>query len=234
MIIETNLTSWNGFYKKVSDVCGTGCFGRNFLFRGQRDLNWELESSFDRSSVGSLVERENSFDLAVKNFADRMRYSGASVPEDDQLIGLAQHYGMPTRILDWSYSPYVAMFFACSGAFEANTRPALYILDVEGLKSQVSERSELSIVEYNPDLNERLRNQRGCFTRLRTDSSSLDEFFAAKKLASPIVTKVKIGKAVIRPALEQLFSMDITYERLFPGFEGSAKQSWLEHLMEQS
>ncbi|MCV2882157.1 FRG domain-containing protein [Actibacterium sp. XHP0104] len=234
MITETNMNTWNGFYKKICDTCGTGSFGKHFLFRGQRDAGWKLETSFDRSQVGTLVERERAFDKALEALRNRLEFGGIQPPNGDELAGLAQHYGMPTRILDWSYSPYVSMFFACAGALEAGSRPALYILDVEAMRKNVSSKSELSIVDYQPAKNERLRSQRGCFTFLKGDFSSIDDFLVSKNLGVPIITKVKVGRAVIKPALEQLFSMDITYERLFPGLEGSAKQAWLEHILENS
>ncbi|MEO0917311.1 MAG: FRG domain-containing protein, partial [Pseudomonadota bacterium] len=215
-------------------ICGTGSFNREFVFRGQREIAWELQTSFDRAQPGTLVEREKFFDDALRNFAEHLEFDNIPRPPDEQLAGLAQHYGMPTRILDWSYSPYVAMFFACAGALESGTRPALFVLHTTQLATHVSSSSEVEMIAYQPNANERLRSQRGCFTRLKGDFLSLDDFFSKKRLPERVVTKIKVGKAVVNPALEQLFSMDITYERLFPGVEGKAKQAWLEHLLRNS
>jgi hypothetical protein len=61
--------------------------------------------------------RSNLTDLV--NIDDVLRTKEDWLPlEYIELAGLAQHYGMPTRLLDWSQDLYVALYFATSGAMK--------------------------------------------------------------------------------------------------------------------
>lgn len=86
-----------------------------YLFRGQLRYDWPLRASFDRVFPEIPVgQRRSRFDEMLSQFRAACEAEGVSpnVLFTDDLLALGQHYGLPTRLLDWSRSPYVACFFA--------------------------------------------------------------------------------------------------------------------------
>jgi hypothetical protein len=82
------------------------------------------------------------------------------------LMSLAQHYGLPTRLLDWTRDPYVAAFFAVSELVlnppaTSGLRLVVWALDVQELAKQVE------LVRAPSSGNQNIAAQRGVFTLLR-------------------------------------------------------------------
>ena len=98
-----------------------------WLFRGDTITNRDdpvrsLRTSFDRAlenwgnAIGNPNRKKIESEL-IRDFQRRFNQSNAIRPsKDDTLTWLAlmQHHGAPTRLLDWTYSPFVAAFFAYS------------------------------------------------------------------------------------------------------------------------
>lgn len=89
-----------------------------FIFRGQADSRWGLKTSIERmmESRGGISCSLKKLELRMVNEYKKRRhlYTGDSIDENDIFEWMAelQHYGAPTRLLDFTFSPYVAAYFA--------------------------------------------------------------------------------------------------------------------------
>lgn len=100
----------------------TGLSSSRWLFRGQSNAEWELETSLGREidRRGRRDVKENELrlyeKLAIEEFQRKAyQYCYSYMPEVDDVVewvGLMQHYGTPTRLLDFTESPLVALYFA--------------------------------------------------------------------------------------------------------------------------
>jgi len=132
----------------------TALNGRHFdegtwLFRGQADASWGLRTSIDRACVRTISIPDGtgtSFEACIgpgrnertllARFQRRAQHYIANPPSaDDTLewLALMQHYGAPTRLLDWTYSPYVALYFAIEDP-SVKANGAVWAVDCDWLK----------------------------------------------------------------------------------------------------
>ena len=94
------------------------------LYRGESNFNYELKPSLLRYNEWKEIE-----DNLIFLFSSRMnRYTNERGLGKWETLALAQHHGVPTRLLDWSLSPLVALFFAVQKE-DSDKDGAIYILD---------------------------------------------------------------------------------------------------------
>jgi hypothetical protein len=88
--------------------------GRSWVFRGHEHADWKLQTSLEREFGARGAQVEQSLLWQFVRRAPRLLPSHL-IPSDDDAaawLGLIQHYGGPTRLLDVTHSPYIALFFA--------------------------------------------------------------------------------------------------------------------------
>lgn len=80
----------------------------NYVFRGLSDKSYDMQTSLNRVCKDNL-ELEQSLLRNFKKYASKELGDFKSFWE---VVSIAQHHGLPTRLLDWTFSPYVALHFA--------------------------------------------------------------------------------------------------------------------------
>jgi hypothetical protein len=111
----------------------------NYIFRGHTCAIWKLATSLERACerlYGSLERAMHMEKIVLREFRRRLHHYSQNVPsrkESLRWLSLLQHHGAPTRLLDWTYSIYIAAYFAAeqgSGDF------AVWVVNKEWLKDE--------------------------------------------------------------------------------------------------
>ncbi len=228
----TGLT-WNEFKEYVSQVDY-----RKVAFRGQAD-SWPLRTSFHRNGRYDVqVYSNKDIPMLHRQLSNlTSHYFNLKDPEHNgAFFNLLQHHGYPTPLLDWSYSPYVASFFAfgklnAKDIFESDKdrKVRIYLLEVEKWKVDFLQfyniydcRTHLSIGEYISLGNNRAMPQQALTTL--TNIYDIEGYLYqwggyTDKYLKAFDISVQEAPQVMR----DLTMMGITYGSLFPGLDGTCQ-----------
>ncbi len=223
--------TWQQFlrdYKRDLYTDGIFKYGE-FVFRGQRCADWKLKSSFDREYGHYPWQQRKTIekDLLEHFWTNSKRIiesSKLNCLKDEEKKIIAQHYGLPTRLLDWSYSPFVAAYFAYEKIRTNDGYVAIWALkkDHEIWNSDIGVQIEEKIVLEN----ERQKRQLGCFTILNSPQQSIDDFEEdcerQDKDTDNAIYKLILPCSEWHDVLSELLAMNISASTIFGGFEGCA------------
>ena len=224
---------WAGFKEYVA-----GLRGRRFLFRGQ-DKPWRLRTAFHRTGRADLVRFLNDDIKALRNHLTvrTKHFFKLEVPDElGAFFNLVQHHGYPTPLLDWTYSPYVAAFFAYHKVSKERARQLggdpvrIYVFDQMKWRQDYQQillllfpGPHLSIGEFIAIENERMIPQQAASTLTSIDD--IESYIRSKesgdkKYLSAIDLPVEDRDQVI----QDLGFMGITAGSLFPGLDGACEE----------
>lgn len=115
------VSNFDQFGRLFDDDGEFGHQARNFVFRGQANSNWRLESTLERlisralASGAKMSSRTSFVSDHLREFRQAVRGRRGNNPaklDDIEAWALGQHFGLATPLLDWTASPYIALFFA--------------------------------------------------------------------------------------------------------------------------
>ncbi|NYZ64260.1 FRG domain-containing protein [Luteimonas deserti] len=242
----TRLESWRDY----TELLENSFFNRpatQLIFRGQRRSDWNLMPTLGRLSENGIVT-ENLAATQLERFkrAIRGRLSDNSLlEEDDELWSIGQHHGLMTPLLDWTYSPYVALFFAFakpdSKDEEENPYRVVYVLNKSFILEHQDETG-IRLWEPRKDSYGRLVNQAGLFTFSPYDATienklanvlADDEAFDDEELRSAseedqpdllarYICKIYVRNEGREACLRHLRRMNVHHASLFPDLIGAS------------
>lgn len=167
------------------------------------------------------------------------------LPEDlYELAGLAQHYGVPTRLLDWSQDIFVSLYFACIGAMRSIEKKdseenylVLWALDAYEIETSTIMNKTASIVFIRPSYhgNPNLGAQKGLFTlwefankhgrQIGSDPTPLDVFLKKNsKSDKTLLYKLKLPSRFAPHLYGFLNKLGYHAARIFPGYQGASQK----------
>lgn len=202
-------------------------------YRGHANLSYKLLPSILRCRSGLKHERNlyAVFKTQAGSMIDRGLNSWA-------VLAIMQHYGVPTRLLDWSESLDVALFFAIS---ENKPNPCIWILNPYRLNETATGHNiiyddadplpfdyyetirnspwsvQYPIATAPPWINERIRRQRGCFTIHGFEEKPIEE------LEGKFVKRVVIPTHLVKLIRKYFKQKDFGYFEIFPDLPGLAE-----------
>jgi FRG domain len=212
----TNSNQTEDEWKAFLEFCAEQSSSQ-FVYRGVADASYSLIPSVGRSKKYETHKEKNLFALFVKRAQLFQDLTGLT--EFDRLV-LAQHHGMPTRLLDWTTSPLAAAYFAVAGKpKDEESDFAIHYFRTEPtdyVPSDVKDPFEVKEVQfYLPSfVSARIAAQGGLFS-VHPDPN---QAWSDKRLK-----KRTISSNSRKSFQRRLHFLGVNSFRLFPGLDGLAK-----------
>jgi hypothetical protein len=255
-IRETRVSSLGELIDRVTPEKPDERTGRrrdSCVYHGSADASRSLLTSLDR--LGGVKPPHTKTGLEehiLRNFARYSRPHLPHVTNEWELLVAAQHHGVPTRLLDWSYSPLVAAHFATLGDVHADRaiwrldwkrvhrkfgfpELALLIDDLHRLVGRDGRFTPWRLIDEGsdakpfacmiepPTLDARISAQTATFTLCSDTSRSLDEFLEKHGL-SDALTMYVVPRSATDCVRDQLDLVGMDERRLFPDLDGVSAQ----------
>jgi len=226
--------NWVAYKEYVSGVTP-----KQHLFRGQI-APFRLRTSFHRSGRAHLHQfLSKDIPALHRHLSARTKHLfNLQIPDENgAFFNLIQHHGYPTPLLDWTYSPYVAAFFAYrrisnEKAAKAGPKDKVRVLvfdqarwrrDWNQLAVLIRPGLHVSIGEFIAVENERMIPQQAASTI--TNADDMESYIKSKETEEKkYLWAIDLPVSDRKRVLSELSYMGITAGSMFPGLDGACEE----------
>jgi hypothetical protein len=224
---ENFITSVHDFLSKTSPRYFSEARGR-WVFRGHSNKAFDLKPSVGRgghTATDCLAHEKSLFTIFVREAGSYL----SPLPADEwEWLSVAQHHGLPTRFLDWTYNPLVALYFSVIENEEVDGE-VFALNSMTKASRRTREKSPFEIkrpAKYYPNIvSPRIRAQEGLFIACSHIEQALDaplrDDWSIERYLVPAATKARLRY--------ELFRLGVHASALFPDIDGLAKRLKWQH-----
>src|SRR6266567_1864172 len=218
-------------------------------FRGQGDGSWKLRPRLYREDYEELRDYEDDIRADFDQLAWPYLKEATWEPRTSwEWYFVMQHHGVPTRLLDWTESGLIALYFALKDALnqpKATSNPAVWALSTFSLNRFVAHKGDVILAPTEPKASPylpppfgrrrlpqrpialmpphktvRIAAQQGFFTIHGASRQGLESYGSLRKHC----VKIEITRAQVTTIKEQLRVAGIAETDVFPELDGLARE----------
>ncbi|MEQ6121082.1 FRG domain-containing protein [Reichenbachiella sp. MALMAid0571] len=206
-----------------------------WIFRGVRNTDYELVPSLFRIEVKNTLTNWDDLEEYMLQIFQREStpYLDREPKDELELLTLAQHHGLPTRLLDWSINPLIALFFSVE-SYDQETDSAVWCYGFPSTHNCFPESTRIdrrltvekgSPIIFPNHISQRITNQSGCFTTHELPKGR-EPFIPLEKQTDlfGLLEKIEISKKYKKNILDQLYDLGYHHGLIYPGLDGLSRR----------